>query len=132
MPACRLDHDAEAVVSRLDDSSTQVVARLKVASNARYRIVVRAIRWERGGGVGDERAGRQLRVRDSSGDLVVLSHDATVPVVTLQDPGIRVHEIMYRLVGGAMTKRDVLVGPRVGVSCVVDQPGVATGVVVEL
>jgi hypothetical protein len=132
MPTCRLHHSAAADVSRLDDSSTQVVVRVGASSNARYRIVATAIGRAGDGPPGDQGATWRVLVRNAAGEFVALGREEPVAIATLHDPGVREHAITYRLIEPARPNVATPAEPRVGVACVVDQPGVATGVVLEL
>ncbi len=132
MPACRLQHGTGLLVSRMDDSTTQVVVRVRAISNARYRVVATTL----GRGDGDRahgaHAGGRILVRNSTGAFIALEPGEPLAIATGSDPGIRDHDVAYRVIDRESGGADVRAEPRVGVACVVEEAGVATGIVVEL
>jgi hypothetical protein len=132
MPACRLQHGTGLLVSRMDDSTTQVVVRVRATSNAHYRVVATTLGRADGDRARGADAGWRVLVRNPTGAFIALEPGEPLAIATGSDPGIREHDVAYQVIdreaGGAGARAE----PRVGVACVVEEAGVATGVVLEL
>jgi hypothetical protein len=132
MPACRLQHGTSLLVTRMDDSTTQVVVRVRATANARYRVVATALGRGDGDRASGAGAGWRVLVRNPTGTFIALEPGEPLAIATGSDPGVREHDVAYQVIDQGPGGAGVRAEPRVGVSCVVEEAGVATGIVLEL